>query len=143
MARTQVTNSHISALQSSPSSILVVEAVPLANSSNPFHCDTSTGTQRPLILLARRCMMFNSLHGLSHHGIQTTQKVVTARYLWPGINADVHSWTLSPVYNSNAPRSRGTETPLSHSFQSLILMSLSFMLIWLDHFHQPMFSYTC
>ena len=45
MARTQVTDSQIRALQSAPSSTLVVEAVPLANSSDPLYCDTSTGTQ--------------------------------------------------------------------------------------------------
>ena len=54
MAKTQATDPQIRALQSSPSSTLVVEAIPLANSSTPLHCDTSTGTQRPLVPLAWR-----------------------------------------------------------------------------------------
>ena len=49
MAETQSTDPQIRALQSSPESPLVVEAVPLTNSSHPLYCDTSTGTQRPLV----------------------------------------------------------------------------------------------
>ena len=52
MAETQSTDPQIRALQSSPQSPLVVEAVPLANSSHPLYCDTSTGTQRPLVTKA-------------------------------------------------------------------------------------------
>ena len=53
MAETQSTDPQIRALQSSPKSpLVVVEAVPLANSSHPLYCDTSTGTQRPLVTKA-------------------------------------------------------------------------------------------
>ena len=65
MAKTQATDSQIQSLQSSPSSTLVVEAVSLANSSHPLYCDTSTGTQRPLVPLSWRRTVFDSLHGLS------------------------------------------------------------------------------
>ena len=49
MAETQSTDPQIRALQLSPQSPLVVEVVPLANSSHPLYCDTSTCTQRPLV----------------------------------------------------------------------------------------------
>ena len=52
MAKTQATDPQIQAFQSYPSSTLVVKAIPLANSSTPLYCDTSTGTQRPLVPLA-------------------------------------------------------------------------------------------
>ena len=45
MARTQVTESQIHSLQSFPSSTVVMEAVPLANSSNSLYSDTSIATQ--------------------------------------------------------------------------------------------------
>ena len=38
-------------------------------------------------------IVFNSLHGLSHPGIRATQKLVTALFVWPGINADIRPWT--------------------------------------------------
>ena len=48
MATTQATDPQIRALQSSPASTLVVEAIPLASSSNPLYCDILTGTKHPL-----------------------------------------------------------------------------------------------
>ena len=113
MAKTQATDPQIRALQSSPSSTLVVEAVPLANSSTPLHCDTSTGTQRPLVPLAWRRTVFDSLHGLSHPGIRATQKLITARFVWPGINADVRRWTRSCVQCQRAKIQRHSTAPLS------------------------------
>ena len=49
MAKSQATDPQIRALQSSPLSALVVEPIPLPNSADPLYCDTSTGTQRPLV----------------------------------------------------------------------------------------------
>ena len=95
MTKTQATDPQIQALQSSPSSTLVVEAIPLANSSVPLYCDTSTGTQCPLIPLTWQCTMFDSLHSLSNPGIRAIQKLITARFVWPGINADVCRLTHS------------------------------------------------
>ena len=49
MAATQATDPLICSLQSSPKSSLVVETVSLTDSSHPLYCDTSTGTQRPIV----------------------------------------------------------------------------------------------
>ena len=113
MAQTQATDPQIRALQSSPSSTLVVDAIPLANSTTPLYCDTSTGTQRPLVPLAWRRTVFDSLHGLSHPGIRATQKLITARFVWPGINADVRRWTRSCVQCQRAKIQRHSTAPLS------------------------------
>ena len=90
------------ALQSSPSTSLTVEAIPLPNSSVPLYCDTSTGKQRPLIPPAWRRTVFDSLHGLSHPGIRATQKLITAHYVWPGINTDVRRWTRTCLHCQRA-----------------------------------------
>ena len=113
MAKTQATDPQIRSLQSSPSSTLVVEAVPLANSTDPLYCDTSTSTQRPLVPLPWRRTVFNSLHGLSHPGIRATQKLITSRFVWPGINSDVRRWTRSCVQCQRAKIQRHTAVPLS------------------------------
>ena len=70
-----------------------MEAISLANFRNPLYCGTSMGMQRPVVPLAWRRIVLDSLHGLSHPGIWATQKLVTARFVWPGINADVRQWT--------------------------------------------------
>ena len=97
MAATQSTDPDICSLQSSQTSTLVVEAVPLANSAHPLYCDTYTGTQRPLVPQSWRRTVFNSLHGLSHPGIRATQKLITSHFVWPGINTDVRRRTRSCI----------------------------------------------
>ena len=113
IAVSQSTDPLIRSLQSSPTSTLVVEAVPLADSTAPLYCDTSTGTQRPLVPLPWRRTVFNSIHGLSHPGIRATQKLITARFVWPGINADVRRWTRACIQCQRAKIQRHTTTPLS------------------------------
>ena len=113
IAKTQATDPQIRSLQSSPTSTLTIEAVPLANSTDPLYCDTSTGTQRPLVPLPWRRIVFDSLHGLSHPGIRATQKLITARFVWPGINADVRRWTRSCIQCQRAKVQRHTTAPLS------------------------------
>ena len=71
--------------------------MPLANSSHLFYCDTSTGTQCPLVPKAWQRVIFDSIQRLSHPGIRATQKLITTRYVWPGINSDVRRWTHSCV----------------------------------------------
>ena len=112
-AKTQATGPQICSLQSSPSSTLVVDAVPRADSTDPLYCDTSTGTQRPLVPFPWQRTVLNSLHGLSHPGIRATQKLVTARFVWPGINSDVRRWTRACIRCQRAKIQRHTTTPLS------------------------------
>ena len=59
MAKTQSTDSQIRSLQPPPTSTLVVEPVTLANSPHPLYCDTSSGTQRPLVPLSWRRTVFD------------------------------------------------------------------------------------
>ena len=113
MAKAQTTDTQIQALQSSPSSPLVVEPIPLANSSDTLLCNVSTGSQRPLIPPQWRRIVFDLLHCLSHPGIRATQKLITARYVWPGINADVCRWTHSCIQCQCAKIQRHSSTPLS------------------------------
>ncbi len=119
MAKAHAADPHIRALQSSSSTSLVVEAIPLANSSYTILCDSSTDSQRPLVHLNWRCTVFNSLHGLSHPGIRATQGLITARYVWPGINDDVRRWTRSCIPCQRAKVQRHTVTyptlSLSHT----------------------------
>ena len=109
MATAQMNDSQIRSIQSSPNSTLVVEAIPLPDSSDPLYCDVSTATQRPLVPLSWRRTVFDSLHGLSHPGIRATRKLITSRFVWPGINSDVRSC----VQCQRAKIQRRTTTALS------------------------------
>ena len=59
------------------SSSLTLASMPLAVSDSTILCDTSTGVARPLVPVAFRRAVFESLHSLSHPGIRATQCLVT------------------------------------------------------------------
>ena len=75
-------------------------------------CETSSGTPRPFVLEHFRNIVFNSLHFLSHPGIRATQRLVTSRFFWPGMNADVRRWARSCLQCQGAKVHRHTTTPL-------------------------------
>ena len=57
--------------------------------------------------------VFDALHGLSHPGIRATQKLLTDRYVWPGINADVRRWTRACLPCQQSKVHRHTIAPLA------------------------------
>ena len=113
MAKAQLEDPQTRALQSSPSTALKVEALPLDSSEDTILCDTSTGTPRPLVPPSWRRIVFDSLHGLSHPGIRATQRLVTARFVWPCVKADVRRWTRACIPCQRSKIQRHTVTPLS------------------------------
>ena len=113
MAKAQTTDHQLRALQSSSNTALVMEAIPLTDSPDPLYCDVSTGSLRPFVPLSWRRTVFDSLHSFSHPGIRATQKLITARFVWPGINSDVRWWARSCVQCQRAKIQRHTSTPLS------------------------------
>ena len=60
-----------------------------------------------------RRSVFDALHGLSHPGIRATQKLLTDRYVWPGINADVRRWTRACLPCQQSKVHRHTIAPLA------------------------------
>lgn len=37
------------------------------------------------------------MHGLAHPGVRSTEKLITSRFVWPGISKDVRQWTQSCI----------------------------------------------
>ena len=111
MAMAQLEDEDLIRLQSSPST-LTLQAVPLAVSDTTIVCDTSTGVSRPFVPASFRRAVFDSLHSLSHPGIRAIQRLLTARYVWPSINADVRRWARSCLQCQLSKVQRHTITPL-------------------------------
>ena len=84
----QTDDAELKQLMESNSS-LSFKAVSVPTADITMLCDVSTGTPRPYIPPKFRYMIFNSLHSLSHPGVKATQRLITARVVWPNINRDV------------------------------------------------------
>ena len=94
------------------SSSLQLHPVPVPTSDTTVLCDMSTGTPRPFVPQPFRRAVFDTLHSLSHPGIRARQRLVTARYVWPGINADVRHWARSCLQCQRTKVHQHTVTPL-------------------------------
>ena len=91
---------------------LHIKHIPLVNSEGTIICDLSTGTPRPIVPLSLRRTVFDSLHNLSHPGIRATDKLVSARFVWPGIHRDLHRWARACVRCQRAKVHKHNITPL-------------------------------
>jgi Integrase zinc binding domain/Integrase core domain len=54
--------------------------------------DVSTGQFRLLVPLSHRRTVFDSLHNIAHPGTRASKRLISARYVWPGLAADVALW---------------------------------------------------
>ena len=50
---------------------------------------TSTGAVRPIVPQSWQRAVLDAIHSLAHLGIKTSRKMVTARFVWHGINMQV------------------------------------------------------
>ena len=112
MAKAQANDPDLAQFQQASSS-LQLEAVPVPTSTTTTICDRSTGTPRPFVPQPFRRIVFDSLHSLSHPGVRATERLVTARYVWPNIKADVRKWAQTCVQCQRSKVQRHTVTPLS------------------------------
>ena len=55
-------------------------------------CDISTGKIRPLIPSSHRRAVFEHVHSLSHAGTGATTRLVSSRFVWPGLASDIKEW---------------------------------------------------
>ena len=59
-----------------------------------------------------RRAVFEALHSMAHPGIRATQRLITARFVWPGMNTDLRAWTRACLSCQRSKVQRHTWTPL-------------------------------
>ena len=91
---------------------LQLKAIPITEQGPTILCDVSTGQPRPLVALPNRRTVFDTLHGLSHPGTRATKRLITAKYVWPGMNKDITTWTSHCQACQVAKVGRHTHAPL-------------------------------
>ncbi|KRX55195.1 Retrovirus-related Pol polyprotein from transposon 17.6 [Trichinella sp. T9] len=72
----------------------------IPNSPVPLWVDRPRPTPRVYLPAPLRKPTFRAIYNLSHPGIRATKPLMTARYVWPGINGDVVRWTRACKNNA-------------------------------------------
>nr|VZH92711.1 unnamed protein product [Spirometra erinaceieuropaei] len=90
---------------------LLLRDVPLTTGSGTTLCDVSTHFHRPFVPSHMRRAVFQTLHGLSHPGIRASQKLLTERFVWPGMSKDVKAWARSCLSCQRNKAQRHNKSP--------------------------------
>jgi len=92
---------------------LTFAKVPMPMCTDQLLCNMSIGKPCPFVTETFQRTVFNSLHNISHPGIQASQHFITSHFFWPGMNADIRKWTRSCLQCQCAKVHRHTVTPLA------------------------------
>jgi len=73
-----------------------------------LHGDVSTGAFRPYVPVQLRQQVFDSLHAAAHPGVRASKRLVSSRYVWPGLAKDVGKWAQQciPCQRAHIPMPR-------------------------------------
>lgn len=80
-------------------------------------CDVSTGRPRPLVPKQFRHAVYEILHNVSHPGIRSTAKLISSKFVWHGVRADVRSWARSCTTCQKAKTTRHCNTGIGQFSQ--------------------------
>ena len=111
IAIAQESDDEIARLLSSDNA-LELKPIPVPSSQRTVLCDVSTGSPRPYVPAPFRRQVFHSLHDLSHPGIRASQRLITDRFVWDGINRDIRSWAKNCLKCQQCKVSRHSKAPL-------------------------------
>lgn len=107
-------------------SLFVLKQIQVPILNKTIWCETSNNVERPYIPEKFRHTIMHTLHNLSHPGIRTTRKLVSAKYFWPGMNKQIQSWVRNCLGCQKAKIHRHTKS----SFNEFSLPKERF-----DHIH--------
>lgn len=92
---------------------LQLKKIILPTTSTSIHCDTSTGKPRPFVTAPLRRLVFIMIHNLNHHGIRSTYKSLSARFVWPSMRKYCTIWAKTCVPCQTSKVTRPVQSPLS------------------------------
>lgn len=73
----------------------MLSGVALPYVQDTITCNTFLITPRPFVPLNFHRVVFNTFHSISQPVVRATQRLITVRFVWPRVNADVPRWTRS------------------------------------------------
>ena len=77
-------------------------------------CDFSIGAPRPLLPPLFRYPAFDATHTLSHPGIRATRRLMSARWVWAGMAADIARWCRNCQHSQRAKVTKQPRAAVQH-----------------------------
>jgi len=112
LADAQTTDSEMRNLLSSNSKLQLREC-PIPDSSKSLLCDFTRGRPRPYVPSSLRKKIFGTLHSVGHPSIRSTKRLISDRYVWPGLAKDVNFWTRACLDCQASKIHRHTKAPIA------------------------------
>nr|VZH91271.1 unnamed protein product [Spirometra erinaceieuropaei] len=91
---------------------LQLQELPLTTGNGTILCDVSTPSHRPFVPPSLRRKIFSSLHNLSHPGSRATDKLVSDRFVWPGMHKDLKAWIRACIACQRSKIQRHNKAPI-------------------------------
>lgn len=91
---------------------LQLAKVKLPGTNTVLFCDLSGTSPRPYVAGIHRRRIFDALHCLSHPGARASVKLVSERYVWPGVRKDCREWARSCLACQRSKVTRHVSAPL-------------------------------
>jgi hypothetical protein len=127
LAEAQGTDTELATL-SQGTTALRLQKFQVPGSDVGLYCEMSTTRPRPYVPETLRRQVFDSLHGLGHLGTRTTAKLISQRYVWPGVQRDCRTWARARQPCQRSKVARHTTTPLG----DFALPTSRFQLVHID-----------
>lgn len=91
---------------------LKVTTFMIPGSTESLYCDVSTKHVRPFVTKPFRNKLIEQIHNLAHPGRKATGKLVSERFVWPGIRKDCVSFAKNCLRCQRAKVDRHTSSPI-------------------------------
>ena len=106
MADEQPLDADFNRIRNDASSGISLRKIDIGNKE--LFVDVSNGPPRPFVPFSFRRQVFDSIHGLGHPGVDRTRQMMTDRFVWPSIRADVSRWARTCTHCQRAKVGRHT-----------------------------------
>lgn len=100
-------------LQNPPQDALRLQPISVSECDLPIYCDVNGQLARPFVPNSLRQQIFSSLHSVSHPGANASIKLVSQRYVWPGLKKDCRRWSRACLACQRNKISRHVVSPIN------------------------------
>lgn len=114
LAKEQATDPELQTLLQTTTTSLKLQKFRIDHSDNIIYCDVAGEDVRPYVPELIRQTIFNIVQNLSHPGARATAKLITRRFVWPGVNKDVARWVKTCLACQRAKIHRHNRTIPEH-----------------------------